>query len=336
MPNGHANPTDRAVVVGIDRYPSLEALGGPENDATAFAAWLTEPGGGGLDPTRVTRIVSSDFPNGAAEPTTVAIDTAFESIITDFDNTGAGGRRLYIFLAGHGFAPSVAEAALLMANAAAGRFGHYIPGRLYCDWFRTAAFFEEVVLLMDCCRDVRTTVPPRMPPWDPRAGVTPSKLFLGFATEMGRASRERPSKDDGNRVRGRFTEAVIAGLRRAADAQGRVTSETLRDFVFNLLTQEADANDETELNRQEPKFPSTDRIVFTTITVPYTLVATFAAGAAVPELVSGDLSTVLAPDAVDATSARWRLKPGLYLLRRGADQQIVPLLGAGGEERVAF
>jgi hypothetical protein len=335
MPTGHANATDRAVVVGIDRYPSLEALSGPENDANAFVGWLTDPAGGSVPPARVTRIVSSDFPNHKAEPTTVAIDTAFEAIITDFDDTGAGGRRLYIFLAGHGFAPSVAEAALLMANAAAGRFGHYIPGRLYSDWFRTAAFFEEVVLLMDCCRDVRTTVPPRMPPWDPRTGVTPSKLFLGFATEMGRASRERPSKDDQNRVRGRFSEAVIAGLRHAADAQGRVTSETLKDFVFNLLSQEAAANGETELNRQEPKFPSTDQILFARVSVPYTLVATFAAGPA-PTLLSGDLVTVLAPDTVDATSMRWQLKPGLYLLRRGAAQTIVPLLGAGGEERVAL
>ena len=335
MPNGHRNATDRAIVVGIDRYPALEALGGPENDANAFVGWLTDPQGGSVPPARVTRIVSSDFPN-AAEPTTVAIDTAFEALISDFDDTGVGGRRLYIFLAGHGFAPSVSEAALLMANAAAGRFGHYIPGRLYCDWFRAAGFYEEVVLLMDCCRDVRTTVPVKNPPWEPRTGVTASKLFLGFATEMGRASRERPSRDDANRVRGRFTEAVIAGLRHAADAQGRVTGDTLRDFVFNLLTQEAAANGETDLNRQEPKFPSTDRIVFTTIAVPYTLVATFAAGAAAPELVSGDFRNVLAPDAVEATAARWQLKPGLYLLRRGAEQKVVALLGAGGEERVPF
>jgi hypothetical protein len=335
MPNGHANATDRAVVVGIDRYPALEALGGPENDATAFAAWLTDPAGGGVPPARVTRIVSSDFPAPAAEPTTVAIDTAFERIIKDFDATGVGGRRLYIFLAGHGFAPSVADAALLAANAAAGSFGHYIPGRLYCDWFRAAAMFEEVVLLVDCCRDARTTVPQRFPPWDLRTSTTPSKFFVGFATEAGRVSRERPSAADGDRVRGRFTEAVIAGLRHAADAQGRVTSQTLRDFVFNLLAQEAESAGETELNRQEPKFPSTDRIVFTRVSVPYTLVATFAAGQT-PELVSGDLTTVLVPDSADATSARWQLKPGLFLLRRGGEQRVVSLLGAGGEERVAF
>ncbi len=325
---------DRAVVVGIKRYPALSMLEGPENDAVAFAEWLIDPSGGDVPAARVTRILSSQFPQ-ATDPSTSAVDTALEQIISDADqNGGRGGRRLYLFLAGHGIAPSIDESALLMANAARGMSGHHIPGRAYTNWFRTAALFDEVVLLMDCCRDVKTTAPVHVPPWDPRIGVKPSQLFLGFAAEMGSASRERPSTTNGGQVRGRFTEAIVAGLRSASDANGRVTNKTVPDFVFNALAEEAERNHETELTRQEPKFQASDPIVFATVAAPYTLTVAFTGTR--PDLVTGDLSQTLAPTFEGATSARWELKPGMYLLRRDTTAKVVTLLGIGGQERVEF
>ncbi len=325
---------DRAIVVGIARYPALTELHGPENDAVAFASWLTDARGGQVPAARVTQILSSQFP-AAKDPTTAIIDAAFEQIIDDADqNGGRAGRRLYLFFAGHGIAPSVDESALLMANAARGMSGHHIPGRLYCNWFRTAALFDEVVLLMDCCRDVRTAAPVHAPPWEPRIGVTPSRLFLGFAAEMGSASRERPSQNDANKVRGRFTEAVVAGLRSAIDAGGEVTNVTLPGFVFSALLDEAERNNESPLVRQEPKFQASDPIVFAKVGAPCTLTVTFAGDR--PDLLSGDFSQVLQPVEKTATTAQWQLKPGLYLLRRGGETKPVTLLGVGGEERVGF
>lgn len=326
---------DRAVVVGISRYPALTALQGPENDAIAFTEWLTDPQGGKVPPDRVTQILSSQFPQ-ASDPTTATIDSAFEAIIRDADaNGGRAGERLYLFFAGHGIAPTIDESALLMANAARGMSGHHIPGRQYTNWFRTAALFDEVVLLMDCCRDVRTGAPIHQPPWDVRIGTPPSRLFLGFAAEMGSASRERPSKNDASKVRGRFTEAVIAGLRHAQDATGRVTNKTLSEFVINALAEEAEQNQENPLNRQEPKFQASDPIVFAAVGLPYTLTVTYAPGQR-PELQSGDLTRVLAPAASTETSDQWTLRPGMYLLRRGTTMKPLTLLGTGGDERVEF
>jgi len=325
---------DRAIVVGLQKYPAFAPLAGPENDAVAFASWLTDPSGGAVPAARVTRILSREFP-GPQDPTTTTIDAAFEQIIVDADaNGGRAGRRLYLYFAGHGIAPSIDESAVLMANAARGMSGHHIPGRAYCNWFRTAALFDEVVLLMDCCRDVRTAAPLHAPPWEPRIGIVPSRLFLGFAAEMGSASRERPSQSNGHAVRGAFTEAVIAGLERAIDVTGAVTNKTLPDFVFNALLEESDRNNVSPLARQEPKFQASDAIVFATVGAPFTLVVTFAGAA--PELLTGDFAQVLQPVTADATTARWSLKPGLYLLRRGQETKAVALFGVGGEERVQF
>jgi hypothetical protein len=52
------------------------------------------------------------------------------------------GRRLYLYFAGHGFAPTDTETALLMANATRTRGGHHIPGRSYAEWFYRAGYFN--------------------------------------------------------------------------------------------------------------------------------------------------------------------------------------------------
>lgn len=326
--------TDRAVVVGITRYPSLTPLDGPENDAREFVKWLVDTAGGDVPADRITTILSSHFAE-PHRPTTDDIDRVFGEIIQHaFDNGGGkGGRRLYLFFAGHGFTnPSVSEdTALLMANAARGMTGFHIPGRAYANWFRTAALFKEVVLLMDCCRELRQSAPQRPVPFEPRPNPPQSHIFIGYATDLSMAARERPSPATGE-VRGRFTEAVVAGLRRAVDARGRVTARSLKAFVFNQLQTESDLTGET----QEPIIEDLHDIVFREgVGMPYQLDVTFAAGQ-VPTLLSGDLTTTLAPESSTATSALWKLRPGLYLLQRGAQQQVVRLLGTGGSEHVTL
>lgn len=324
---------DRAIVVGIARYPNLGDLGGPENDARAFAEWLTAADGGQVPADRVTRILSSDFAP-VAEPTADAIDAGFEQIIDAALANGArGGRRLYLFFAGHGFAPNVDESALLTANAARRRAGHHIPGRAYANWFRTAALFDEVVLLMDCCREVRTSAPMRPPPWDVQIGPRPSRILLGFATDLSLAARERPSPNDGNRIRGRFTEAVISALRHATDADGRVTSRSLQAFVFNLLTKESAEAGETELDRQEPKFQLDGDIVFAELGAPYRLTVSFQAGET-PTLLLGDLVTPVRAISQTATTVTWDVKPGLYQVRTATKSKILTLLEQGGTVHV--
>ncbi len=338
-------PTDRAVVVGIDRYPFLDPadpndpgkLKGPQNDAREFARWLVDAGGGDVPDTRVTTILSSDFPNDAHRPSTDDIDQAFSAIIREASERPdrKGGRRLYLFFAGHGFSnpADLEDTALLMANAARGMTGFHIPGRAYANWFRTAALFDEIVLLMDCCRELRQSAPQRVVPFEPRPSPPPSRIFIGYATDLSMAARERPSPEHAHEVRGRFSEAVVAGLRRAVDDQGRVTAHSLKKFVLNQMQAEANSTGE----RQEPKIEDLDDIVFKEgLGLPYELDVTFPVGHAPTLLSGGDLTTILEPSATTDTSRRWRLRPALYLLRSATKQEVVPLLGTGGSVHVAL
>jgi hypothetical protein len=104
--------SDHAVVVGISRYPFLGDLSGPENDAMDFAGWLLDAGGGNVPPGNVQRILSSDWALSTdpldAEPTTTRLEAAFDRLFEWGErNSGKAGRRLYIYLAGHGFAPNL-------------------------------------------------------------------------------------------------------------------------------------------------------------------------------------------------------------------------------------
>jgi hypothetical protein len=237
------NKEDFGIIVGINQYPELGALSGPENDATDFRDWLISPEGGAVPPENVTLITCPQPPATSvfqAQPTTVQLDNAFEHLHVRANEDGRGGvagRRLYIFLAGHGFAPNLEDAALLMANASRGRTGHHIPGRPYANWFRTAAYFEEIVLFMDCCRENYRRAPLRLPPWEDEHSETAKdvRYFYGFATEWSRAARETPQQPD-SRVMGHFTTALLAGLRGgAADELGRITGRSLKRFVLGYL-----------------------------------------------------------------------------------------------------
>jgi hypothetical protein len=251
---------DHAIVVGINSYPALSNLDGPENDADALVEWLRDPQGGDMPEANVHRYVSSMYANppqpGGPEPTTVSICRAFEDLIVKGQENAEkeppepAGRRLYIFLAGHGVAPpnNMDDAALLMANAGRGRMGHYLPGRPLASHFRGAAYFKEVVLLMDCCRDRLPKVPVVGLPWD--EVVNPEgadvEYFYGFATKWSRKARERPL--DGPKMRGLFTTSVLKGLRAGND-----TPERLKRFVEADLPSIADSR-----AYQEPVFDASN------------------------------------------------------------------------------
>jgi hypothetical protein len=238
------NADDFGIVVGINHYPELGNLDGPENDARGFWEWLISPQGGAVPPDNVTLITCPQPPVSSpvhARPKTEDLDAAFDLLqmrATEDGRGGLAGRRLYIFLAGHGFAPNLEDAALLMANAGKTRTGYHIPGRPYANWFRAAAYFREVVLFMDCCRENYRRAVLRVPPWDEERNPSRAinvRHFYGFATEWSRAAREMPQQPD-LRVRGHFTTALLAGLRGGAvDEHGRITGKALKNFVLNYL-----------------------------------------------------------------------------------------------------
>lgn len=244
---GPRTDTDHAIVVGINHYPAYDPLEGPERDARDFVSWLVAPDGGGVPRENIALILSSDTDPPAlsasdAQPTTEKIHHAIDAMLDSARGQYPIGRRLYLYLAGHGVTPQdgsmsdIRDAALLMANAALGRV-HALPGRRYADIFARAALFEEVVLFMDCCREVIDKAPSYQPPYTPEDAPTPSRYCYAFATQWQRLAWEGPWGPDGV-TRGLFSSVLLDGLRGNAAADqltGLIDSRTLAAYVRQTL-----------------------------------------------------------------------------------------------------
>ena len=222
---------DYALVVGIENYADgdfLEILNGPKNDARNFVKWLSSPTGGNLPPANVNPYLLVSDENGSS-PRAGDIVDAIKKLLALAPPTQRIGRRLYIVLAGHGVGPDLDDAGLLTAEATED-VPTYIEGRRYANLFRGRAVFEEVVLMMDCCRDYDGELPASIFPFKTR--LVPGavvKRFYAYATGFGRAARE---KEINNEVSGIFSHAVMAGLNGGAiDGEGRITGPSLERYI---------------------------------------------------------------------------------------------------------
>jgi uncharacterized caspase-like protein len=286
------NRKDWAIVVGVQTYPH-ESFGtplkAPENDAKAIRDWLLSEQGGKLLKSHVTTILSSDYRQPfrdalSAKPTAERIGRAFlrlDAVAEENMRKGLGrkvGRRLYLYFAGHGCAPnnpSQTEALLLAANATDIHLGANIPGKMYAEWYSYSGYFEEIVLLMDCCRDVLSAAPVNVPANKlvvRQEALDTRKFFFGFATKWSRKAREKPF--NGN-WQGVFTTALLTGLRGgAADPEdGRITAASLRNYLYNSWREFLSPDDLADPEvPQEPDLevsPSgADELVFAQIPVP--------------------------------------------------------------------
>jgi uncharacterized caspase-like protein len=332
---------DRAIVVGISHYPALGDLAGPENDAKAFDAWLRSPDGGNVPGDNIDRILSPKFPTRtdavSAKPTAEAVKEAIDKLHSIGERGGAYvGRRLYLFMAGHGFAPRINEAALLMANAAIHRTGHHVPGRPYADWFRESAFFKEVVLLMDCCRENYKLSPLQPCHLDPVAdsggNKPPVRHYYGLASQLGRAAREVP--DASGEMHGIFTSTILDGLRQGPPGGGDVTGDWLTDFVREHMPSRLDnqPSQHPVFDQSEPN----DDIVFVRRTAPRYRVRIHANPAGQSqevEMRDGTLK-VLPPSRRSNGTWEWELGPGIYKYRYSGGDDPRCFLELEGEGRV--
>lgn len=220
---------DFALVVGIDKYgsaKSLKPLNGAVADAKEFHHWLTTSAG--VDSKNITMMTSDA---GGTIPRLLDIVAEVENLYNRSPNAEVQiGRRLYIFLAGHGIGPGLDEAGLLAADTS--NVTKYFPGRLYANLFRGKALFEQVVLCMDCCRDEDADLQQPYFPFDRKTAgklVNSVKQCYVFATGFARKSRER---DFGGTMRGVFTYALLEGLKRGAvDGDGRLTGASLKRYL---------------------------------------------------------------------------------------------------------
>lgn len=260
-----------AIVVGINGYSALTPLKAAHTDAVRFKEWLTSPDGGGLPDSNVQIILSPETSisdPADAEPVKNQIDKAFRDVglATDFDTRL--GKRLYFYFSGHGVGPDVNDVAMLMANATPTELGHNIGMEPYRKMLRETARFDEVVFILDCCRDahrgVKATEPVITPPDTLKRPCHPVEDFTVMASDWGEKAFERPLPE------GRFgvlTDTLLRGLKdpAAANANGEITSDTLRLYVIEQMAQLAQKTGVP----QEPNFgrPSKREIVFKTLPV---------------------------------------------------------------------
>lgn len=352
------NKQDWAIIVGIQVYPdpAFIDLGGPENDARSFRKWLISPKGGNIWAENVSLILSSNYlqpfaNTRKAKPTAKRIKDEFKKLkaISDENKSlGKGrkiGRRLYLYFAGHGCAPlnpTSDEALLLTANASSTSLGENIPGKSYADFHLWGTYFDEVVLFMDCCREVLHQAP--FLPLEIRAGnineALAGRIFYGFATKWSLKAREKPFN---GQVQGLFTTVLLDGLWGAAanPQDGRVTVRSLKNYIYNTwksyLTPEELAQ-EPDLRFLPDNEAVEEAFVFATVPVP-----TFPVSIEFPMELQGKEVVIRNHDFqvvhhTIITAEPWRveLKKGKYLLDPEEGQSFPFDVIGIGEKHVRF
>ncbi len=262
---------DRALVVGINRYPGLDKpLKGAEPDADDFFKWVTTAGG--VKKKNVTRIVSSDYAPATdpwdEQPAREVIARFFYEVDRASEaNNAAGlglraGKRLYMFFSGHGFAPALDQSGVLMANASANAPMNF-AAKLWADRMYQGGWFDEVLLFQDACREPMKLAELEPPFLNKRTmpNMAKRRRFVALSAKNNLLSLEKPHNAH---VRGVFSLTLMDGLRGGArdPATGEITAGQLKrylqDNMKKLLTP-AEQADTTIAN--EPDVSDPDRFV---------------------------------------------------------------------------
>ena len=277
-------PDDHAVVIGIRRYADatsgwISDLQGPDNDAAAVAAWLGDPRGGGLSADHVHLLRSADVPNpgpaGPVEPCQLSVKQELTAV-AQLPNTAYqgqwAGRRLYVYVSGHGWANRRNEAALVTAEATRSDPLNVLVTS-WVEWMAQAAPFQELVFWGDLCATrtpvtqlFRCDLPDKF-----AMNAHQVKTFAAYAAPVGLVAVENLMPD--GQWHGAFTYALLQGLNGAAATP--VTSETIRDYLLNAMRAFLPERDRQRPTvAKEPSFGFTDEMEFATprrTTFPVTL-----------------------------------------------------------------
>jgi len=255
---------DYALLVGLSAYPALGEGGkvadlkGPPFDVRAVRDWLqSDPNGPQLDDQHVfvvesvppTSYVVPAIGGGGGQlvdkysmkPSVSEVESLVKRLADLADQRAAAGeryigRRLYIYMSGHGFSPERMSACLYVGSAGPNS-GDNVHATGWLRQLQDRGYFQEYVLLMDCCMDsVWWSAKPKDPLSDTTPSDAPRATFIAFAAQRPKraVAVAMPTTDEPDRMLGAFTWAVVEGLKgAAADRYGRVTGRSLANWVRN-------------------------------------------------------------------------------------------------------
>jgi len=240
---------DYAIVIGVTKYPLLLRDGasvdlqGPIKDAETVRAWLTSNTGGGVPPDHIEYVVRvAETATATPDPTRDTVVQAFARMYARcWESNGAPkiptGRRLYVYVSGHGLANDLDHGALLCSNSSQSLFATVAP-YASLSAFRQAGFFEQFVVWFDGCMDW-AGLDPEVINYNPRPGnalTPPGPVFTAYACRARLRAMECP--DAAGIVHGVFTQTLLAGLEGGADLDpttGLVESLSLRNYLINAM-----------------------------------------------------------------------------------------------------
>lgn len=225
-----------AIILAISHYPGLSHLKGTAGDGAAFRDWLIASDGGRVPAANIqllsSRDVDATLPPDQAQPTVATFKQALNKWLMPEPSrrwVPRVGERLYLFMAGHGFTSGTRDddPGLLTADAQRGDMNH-IPGRQYADRIVNAGFFDEVVLVMDCCQDQSYASQLQPLTWSPPEEFSSDKVkcLRAFGAHRGRKAFELEL--DGV-WRGIFSYSLIQALRTGMpDQEGWVSGSAIK------------------------------------------------------------------------------------------------------------
>lgn len=236
---------DYAIIIAFDGYNNdLEPLQGAINDAKNFYNWVIDDVNGGSVPEENVTTLWDE--QGKFDDYATVNDTLRQVLGLDqLENREERRRRLYIFFAGHGITVNApigvrqSDTTAVLArecNPNMLEFGYHFAACIIWEALEKIRTYDEAFLIMDCCRDIDSTVRPN-DFWgiDLKGSGDAPKIFTLFAAEVGHASRERPI--DG-KTQGLFTTSLINNLRYSHNSDGKVTFKSLSDGIYNDFPEE--------------------------------------------------------------------------------------------------
>lgn len=230
---------DFAVVIGINDYPFIErgGLDSCHTDAKDVFDRLTGLAG---VPKENMQLLLSTVGEPGARPEQEQVDAAFEAVF-ELAHKSGGGRRLYVYFAGHGLSTGPRHAALLTAACRMDTPNRSLNTEAYHHALSRRALFLEQVFFYDCCRAYDWQFRGAEPRWyieKPGAGVADVQQWVYYAAGFNQIANA-PKPPEYSTRRGLFTRALLEGLDGAAarpvNGGAAVTAKRLGAYVERRL-----------------------------------------------------------------------------------------------------